>query len=89
VPATESTIQVLVDMWRDRKTCMGITNPDGGELIGNVSISDLRQLTPELFQFLAGPIGNFVLAIRGEPVPEVSPVSPVAHPGTIVVFFQC
>ena len=70
VPATEITTQVLVDMWRDRKTCMGIVSPDG-ELIGNVSISDLRAVTPELFPLLKGPIGAFVLAVRGYSTPEV------------------
>ena len=70
VPASEITTQVLVDMWRDRKTCMGIVAPDG-ELIGNVSISDLRALTPELFPLLKQPIGAFVLAVRGYSAPEV------------------
>ena len=71
VPATETALQVLTDMWRDHKTCMGITDPATGDLVGNMSISDLRQLSTEQFPLLAAPIGAFVLAIRGFPVPEV------------------
>lgn len=46
VPASQTTLQVYVDMWRDHKTCMGILDRPGGELVANVSISD--RALPEL-----------------------------------------
>jgi hypothetical protein len=69
VPATEIALQVFVDMWRDRKSCMGIVA--NNELIGNVSISDLRLLDSSNFGLLAQPVGKFILAARGYAVPEV------------------
>ena len=73
VPAAETTMQVFVDMWRDRKTCMGLTatSEPGSDLVGNVSLSDLRALTADKLSLLSGPIGAFVLAIRGYTPPEV------------------
>ena len=73
VPAAETTMQVFVDMWRDRKTCMGLTatSEPGSDLVGNVSLSDLRALTADKLGLLSGPIGAFVLAIRGYTPPNV------------------
>lgn len=69
VDASATLVQVLVDMWRDHKSCMGVTFK--GELVGNLSISDLRFLTEDLFEYLGQPVGRFLLASRGLPVPEV------------------
>ena len=66
--ASATLIQVLVDMWRDHKSCMGVTYK--GDLVGNLSISDLRYMTQDLFEYLGKPVGQFLLASRGLPVPE-------------------
>jgi hypothetical protein len=70
VPATETALQVFVDMWRDRKSCMGIV-AENNELVGNLSISDLRLLDSSNFALLAEPVSKFILAARGYAVPEV------------------
>eukprot|EP01025_Chloroclados_australasicus_P064398 TRINITY_DN8604_c0_g1_i2.p2 TRINITY_DN8604_c0_g1~~TRINITY_DN8604_c0_g1_i2.p2 ORF type:complete len:388 (-),score=56.71 TRINITY_DN8604_c0_g1_i2:178-1248(-) len=67
--ASATTLKVLTDMWLDHKTCMGIT--DGhGQLIGNLSLSDLRALTIDKLHLLCEPVGAFLLALRDLPVPE-------------------
>jgi len=70
VPASQPTLKTLIDMYRDRKTCMGVVDTAGGKLVGNLSISDLRKVTPDLYAMLLAPVGEFILALHGQPVPE-------------------
>ena len=41
-PASMSTLEALSQMARDHKSSMGVTDPASGNLIGNLSVSDLR-----------------------------------------------
>lgn len=80
-PASAARAQVFVDMWRDRKSCMGIV--DGkGDLVGNLSISDLRLLNDGNLDLLGKPVGAFLLAARGFAVPEVRTNSTSPFPPT-------
>jgi len=58
-------------MARDKKSCMGILDVPGGTLIGNLSASDLRYVTPALYSALTAPVGEFILRMKGLPVPSV------------------
>jgi CBS domain-containing protein len=42
VPANMSTLEALSQMARDHKSSLGVTDPASGQLIGNLSVSDLR-----------------------------------------------
>jgi hypothetical protein len=42
VPANMSTLEALSQMARDHKSSLGVTDPANGQLISNLSVSDLR-----------------------------------------------
>lgn len=42
VAANMSTLEALSQMARDHKSSLGVTDPTNGQLIGNLSVSDLR-----------------------------------------------
>lgn len=42
VAANMSTLEALSQMARDHKSSLGVTDPINGQLIGNLSVSDLR-----------------------------------------------
>lgn len=42
VPANMSTLEALSQMARDHKSSLGVTDPSTGQLISNLSVSDLR-----------------------------------------------
>ncbi|KAF6259138.1 hypothetical protein COO60DRAFT_1514679 [Scenedesmus sp. NREL 46B-D3] len=64
-PASMSTLEALSQMARDHKSSMGVTDPASGNLIGNLSVSDLRGLTIEEFPLLLLSVGEYI-AVRRE-----------------------
>jgi CBS domain-containing protein len=42
-----STLEALSQMARDHKSSLGVTDPANGQLIGNLSVSDLRWVVSE------------------------------------------
>jgi hypothetical protein len=44
---------------------LGVTQEPGGPLLANLSLSDLRGLTPDRFGALALPLGSFLLLQKG------------------------
>jgi len=42
IPASMSTLEALSQMARDHKSSLGVVDPTSGELISNLSVSDLR-----------------------------------------------
>lgn len=61
VPATLPALEALGFMARDHKSSLGLV--DGGKLVANLSVSDIRGLGPEDFPLLLLPAGEFA-AIR-------------------------
>lgn len=47
VPANMPTLEALSQMARDHKSSLGVTDPASGQLISNLSVSDLRCVTPQ------------------------------------------
>jgi CBS domain-containing protein len=64
VPANMSTLEALSQMARDHKSSLGVTDPASGQLIGNLSVSDLRGLTIEEFPLLVLTVGEYIAARR-------------------------
>jgi CBS domain-containing protein len=64
-PASMSTLEALSQMARDHKSSMGVTDPASGNLIGNLSVSDLRGLTIEEFPLLLLPVAEYIAVRRG------------------------
>lgn len=62
-------MDVLASMFNDHKSCMGVLHD--GKLVGNISISDLREFSPAMHAYLLQPVGNFLLAIKQLPAPQV------------------
>ncbi len=58
--AATPTLQVLARMQREKLSGIGVIGQPGGKLLGNLSASDLRGLTPEKFGALALPVGAFL-----------------------------
>lgn len=61
VTADTPTLAVFALMHARKLSGVGITGEEGGPLLGTLSMSDLRGLTPDRFGALALPIGAFVL----------------------------
>lgn len=74
VPASLPVLAAFGHMARDRKSSLGVT--EGGKLVGNLSASDLRGLTPEDFPLLLQPAGEFAKRAAakagGAPAPLVT-----------------
>lgn len=49
-----STLEALSQMARDHKSSLGVTDPANGQLIGNLSVSDLRWVLE--WRFLRGRV---------------------------------
>ncbi|WIA28067.1 hypothetical protein OEZ86_010652 [Tetradesmus obliquus] len=64
-PASMSTLEALSQMARDHKSSMGVTDPASGNLIGNLSVSDLRGLTIEEFPLLLLSVAEYIAVRRG------------------------
>jgi CBS domain-containing protein len=64
-PASMSTLEALSQMARDHKSSMGVTDPASGNLIGNLSVSDLRGLTIEEFPLLLLTVAEYIAVRRG------------------------
>lgn len=63
--ASTPTLAAFALMHKKGLSGMGVTESEGGPLIGNLSISDLRGLTPDRFGALALPVGSFLLLQKG------------------------
>ncbi|GAB4816058.1 hypothetical protein N2152v2_003104 [Parachlorella kessleri] len=61
VTADTPALSVFALMHKRQLSGIAITETPGGPLVGNLSMSDLRGLTPDRFGALALPIGAFVL----------------------------
>eukprot|EP00879_Flechtneria_rotunda_P011883 GHRR01012412.1.p1 GENE.GHRR01012412.1~~GHRR01012412.1.p1 ORF type:complete len:166 (+),score=65.08 GHRR01012412.1:1775-2272(+) len=68
VQASMTALEALSQMARDHKSCMGITDPQTGQLLGNISVSDLRGLSVDEFGLLLLSVGEYVAVRRGLPV---------------------
>jgi len=64
VPANMSTLEALSQMARDHKSSLGVTDPANGQLISNLSVSDLRGLTVPEFPLLLLTVGEYIAARR-------------------------
>ncbi|KAL4419761.1 hypothetical protein ABPG75_006859 [Micractinium tetrahymenae] len=65
VTASTPTLAAFALMHRKGLSGVGVTEAAGGPLLGNLSMSDLRGLTPERFGALALPVGSFLLLQKG------------------------
>lgn len=63
VPASMPALAAFALMHRQHLSGVGVTAAEGGGLLANLSVSDLRGLTPERFGALALPVGAFLLFI--------------------------
>ncbi|KAI3425172.1 hypothetical protein D9Q98_008942 [Chlorella vulgaris] len=68
VPASTPTLAAFAAMHRQGLSGVGLTEGQGGPLIGNLSLSDLRGLTADRFGALALPVGTFLLLQKGRGV---------------------
>jgi 5'-AMP-activated protein kinase regulatory gamma subunit len=64
VTADTPVILILARMHKEKLSGIGIVGQPGGKLLGNLSASDLRGLTPEKFGALALPVGAFLLMMH-------------------------
>lgn len=55
----EPTHGVFAYMYASRVSAVGILNEEG-DLVGNLSASDLRRIQPQHFSLLALPVGHFL-----------------------------
>lgn len=55
----EATHDVFAIMYANRVSAVGILN-DQGDLVANLSASDLRRIQPQHFSLLALPVGHFL-----------------------------
>ncbi|PSC70096.1 E3 ubiquitin-ligase [Micractinium conductrix] len=65
VTAGTPTLAAFALMHRKGLSGVGVTAEPGGPLVANLSMSDLRGLTPERFGALALPVGSFLLLQKG------------------------
>ncbi|EFN53812.1 hypothetical protein CHLNCDRAFT_53630 [Chlorella variabilis] len=65
VPGSTPTLAAFAAMHRSGLSGIGVTEAAGGPLLANLSISDLRGLTPDRFGALALPVGAFLLLQKG------------------------
>lgn len=63
VSASLPALEAFGFMARDHKSSLGLV--DGGKLVANISVSDLRGLAPEDFPLLLLPAGEFVAVRNG------------------------
>lgn len=63
VSASLPALEAFGFMARDHKSSLGLV--DGGKLVANLSVSDLRGLTPEEFPLLLLPAGEFAAVRNG------------------------
>ncbi|KAI7836565.1 hypothetical protein COHA_009582 [Chlorella ohadii] len=66
ITACTPTLAAFGTMHRKGLSGIGVTETEGGPLIGNLSLSDLRGLTPDRFGALALPVGSFLLLQKGK-----------------------
>ncbi|KAF8072382.1 CBSCBS2 [Scenedesmus sp. PABB004] len=67
VPASMTALEAFSQMARDHKSSVGVVDPAGGKLLGNLSVSDLRGLAVEDFPLLLLTVGEYIAARRGLP----------------------
>ncbi|KAL4425007.1 hypothetical protein ABPG77_002892 [Micractinium sp. CCAP 211/92] len=85
VPASTPAIEAFARMAIDEKSCLGLTEPTTGKLVGNLSASDLRGLTsPEAFASLLSPAADYQAARHGGAAPLVGTVTPATTFGDLL-----
>lgn len=65
VAASASALEAFHHMAMDHKSCLGIVDA-AGKLIGNVSLSDIRALSPVQYGLLLSPVAEFVAITQGK-----------------------
>lgn len=75
VTAATPALIALAKMQRERLSGLGIVNKPDGQLLANLSASDLRGLTPERFGALALSVGAFLLFMHPRNAREAAAVT--------------
>lgn len=66
VTADTPALAAIHHMAADHKSCVGIVDAEGGKLVGNLSVSDLRDLPPQHFAVMLLPVGELVAILHGK-----------------------
>jgi len=67
IPEKTPTLLAFATLHKQNKSCAGIVNADG-QLVANLSKSDLRGISPEGFSQLVYPVSEFLQAKQGDSV---------------------